>query len=292
MTTDRSPVVVGYDHSRSADAAQTWALAEARTRKVPLRLIYAFSGARTYAAMSTYGNLAMPEAAALRTAAEGLLTAAVDGMTAAREDVEISTHAYDGDAATVLLTEAQHASTVVLGSRRLGRLSSAVLGSVGTAVSAKAPCPVVVVRGDADLAVENATVVVGVQADENSEDAISYAFEYASRHGLRLNAVLCWHPDVLAEVMMQSDRADPVHAELLLSEALAGWREKYPDVEVHSAISREHPVEALVAASHGQHLLVVGTHGRGAVAGLLLGSVSQGVLHHATCPVAVVPACS
>jgi nucleotide-binding universal stress UspA family protein len=74
-----------------------------------------------------------------------------------------------------------------------------------------------------------------------------------------------------------------------LSEALAGWRERYPDVDVHGAVIRDHAVAGLVSESTAERLLVVGSRGRHALAGTLLGSVSQGVLHHATCPVAVVP---
>jgi nucleotide-binding universal stress UspA family protein len=69
---------------------------------------------------------------------------------------------------------------------------------------------------------------------------------------------------------------------------IAGWQEKYPDVAVHRGVVREHPVEGLVAQSHADTLLVVGNHARHAHMTTLLGSVSQGVLHHATCPVAVV----
>ena len=74
-----------------------------------------------------------------------------------------------------------------------------------------------------------------------------------------------------------------------MSEALAGWSQKYPDVEVHHAVIRDHPVPGLIAESLNQELLVVGTRGRHALAGTLLGSVSQGVLHHADLPVAVIP---
>jgi nucleotide-binding universal stress UspA family protein len=83
--------------------------------------------------------------------------------------------------------------------------------------------------------------------------------------------------------------AAPARADAWLSEALAGWREKYPDVVVHAEVIRAHPVAGLVSASTAQYLLVVGKHGHHAMTGTLLGSVSQGVLHHATCPVAVVP---
>lgn len=290
MKTDRSPVVVGFDGTRSAIEAQNWALAEARCRKVPLRLVYAYSGARAYASLSMYGNLPMPEAASLRSAAEKVLIDAAARLAEESKDVEVSTHAYDGDAAAVLLEEARHACTIVLGSRRLGALGATVLGSVGTAVSSRASCPVVVTHGSADVGTERPAVVVGVQPDENCVDAIAYAFDYASRHGLPVNAILCWRPDLLADRLMLTELTEGAQA--LLSEALAGWREKYPDVEVEVEVEEsvvlDHCVDGLVFAAGRQHLLVVGTHGRGALAGMLLGSVSQGVLHHANCPVAVV----
>jgi nucleotide-binding universal stress UspA family protein len=82
----------------------------------------------------------------------------------------------------------------------------------------------------------------------------------------------------------------PSRVEAWLSEALAGWREKYPDVPVRRPeVIREHPTAGLVMASAAQYLLVVGNRGRHALAGTLLGSVSQGVLHRANCPVAVIP---
>jgi nucleotide-binding universal stress UspA family protein len=74
-----------------------------------------------------------------------------------------------------------------------------------------------------------------------------------------------------------------------LSEALAGWQEKYPDVDVHPAVVRDHPASGLLAAAAAQHLLVVGTRGEHALLGTVLGSVTQAVLHHASCPVAVIP---
>lgn len=290
MNTDRSAVVVGYDASRTATAAEVWALAEARSRKVPLRLVYAYSGARMYAAMSEFGNLSMTESTALRTAAEEMLAKAATRLAAHGTDVEISTHACDDEPVAVLLAEARHASAVVLGSRRLGSLNSAIVGSVGTALCARAICPVVVVRSAAELAMANASVVVGVQMDENCKNAIGYAFDYASRHALRLDAVLCWHPDLLADASRHPEQIQRADSEL--SEALAGWREKYPDVDVHTMVRQAHAIDGLVAASHDQHLLVVGTRGRGAVTGMLLGSVSQGVVHHASCPIVVVPPAS
>jgi nucleotide-binding universal stress UspA family protein len=289
MRTDRSPVVVGIDGSDSATAAALWAVGEARSRQAPLRLVYAFSGTGAVSSMAMHGDLALPEIGVLRSAAKTVLDEAASRVTIVAPDVEVSTYAYDGDAATALVDEARDAATVVLGSRRLGALGSMLLGSVATMVTARAECPIVVVRGAAVPPGEGSAVILGVQADENSAAAISYAFDYASRHAVRLHAVLCWHPDRLAQMSWRPEQPVPPRVQAWLSEALAGWREKFPDVEVHAAVTREHPVEGLVAASNGQCLLVVGTHNRGALAGTLLGSVSQGVLHHATCPVAVVP---
>lgn len=78
-------------------------------------------------------------------------------------------------------------------------------------------------------------------------------------------------------------------AQRILDEALAGWHDKYPDVTVHRTTPRSGPRTALIEASHHAQLVIVGARGRGGLTGPLLGSVSQAVLHHATCPVAIVP---
>jgi nucleotide-binding universal stress UspA family protein len=90
-------------------------------------------------------------------------------------------------------------------------------------------------------------------------------------------------------MMWRPEPPPPARAEAWLAEAIAGWRDKYPDVAVQSGVVREHPGVALAAESASAQLLVVGNRGKHAMAGTLLGSVSQAVLHHATCPVAVVP---
>jgi len=286
---DQSPVVVGIDGSEDSMRALSWALDEARAQHLPVRLVFAYGGPRAYGSMGMYGNLPLPDIRIVQAAAEKLLTAAARDAAEIAPDVEVSTRDYDGDPSPVLLDESTSASTIVLGSRRLGATGSAVLGSVSTAVSARAACPVVVVRGPAGDPAEHAGVVVGVDSHEDSQAVLAYAFDYASRHHAPLHAVLCWHVDLLAEMMWTPMSPAPPKTEACLSEALAGWREKYPDVAVHAGVVRERAVAGLVAESTAQRLLVVGSHGRHALAGTLLGSVSQGVLHHATCPVAVVP---
>jgi nucleotide-binding universal stress UspA family protein len=67
-----------------------------------------------------------------------------------------------------------------------------------------------------------------------------------------------------------------------------GWAEKYPDVDVRRSTVRGGAATVLKHQSHRAELLVVGSRGRGGFSGLLLGSVSQAMIHHAACPVAVV----
>jgi len=286
MFADRSQVIVGVDDSPGAEAALTWAIADARSRHAVLRPICAYRWPVSYESIAVYGDapISNPQP---REVAEQVVAKAASRAT--ELDVEARGEAVDGEGAPVLLNESSRAAIVVLGSRHLKALGSSVLGSVSARVAAHAACPTVVVRGPAGLPGEDPAVVVGVDATEASGPVLEFAFDHASRHHIPLRAVLCWHPDLLASMMWRLEPPPPTRAQLWLSEALAGWREKYPDVVVHSAVIKDHPVSGLVAASAAQHLLVVGSHGRRALAGTLLGSVSQGVLHHATCPVALVP---
>ena len=95
---------------------------------------------------------------------------------------------------------------------------------------------------------------------------------------------------IAAPVTFADESAVSVQARLTMAETLAGWREKYPDVAVTEVAVRGHPVDALVDASTRAGLVVVGSRGRGGFRGMLLGSVSQGVLRHSAGPVAVVRA--
>jgi nucleotide-binding universal stress UspA family protein len=290
MSGGRRPLVVGFDGSHGAQAALDWALADARTGGAPVHIVHAYSGMPTYGSLSMFGTLPMPELGALRAGSQKLLTDAAEHAAKVAPDIEISTAAHDGDPVPVLLRAASAASSLLLGSRRLGALGSAVLGSVSGAVARSASCPVVVVRGPAGLAEEQTGLVVGVDGRADCAAALDYAFDFADRHRIPLHGVLCWHPDLLAQMTWRTEPPVAERARVWLAEALAGRRERYPGVDVHPVVVKEHPVAGLVAASNGRQLLVVGSRGRDALASTMLGSVSQGVLHHATCPVAVVHA--
>jgi nucleotide-binding universal stress UspA family protein len=290
MSGEPRPLVVGFDGSHGAHAALEWALEDARTRRAAVNIVHAYSGMLTYGSLSMFGALPIPELDAFRAGSQKLLTDAAEYAAEVAPDIEVSTAAYDGDPVRVLLQVAAGASVLLLGSRRLGAFGSAVLGSVSGAVARSAHCPVVVVRGPAGLAEEETGVVVGVDGRADCAAALDYAFDFADRHHVPLHAVLCWHPDLLAQMTWRPDPPVAERAAVWLAEALAGRRERYPGVDVHPAVVKDHPVAGLVAASNGRQLLVVGSRGRDAMASTILGSVSQGVLHHATCPVAVVRA--
>jgi nucleotide-binding universal stress UspA family protein len=282
-------VVVGINESSGAEAALQWAIDDARLRQARVTLIYAYEWQLRYGQIPIYVDVPASELQHSRDAAEQFVAKMIDRARTLGPEIEISGAAIDGDPAGVLIDESADASLLVLGSRHLKALGSVVIGSVSASAAARASCPAVVVRGPAGSLDEGAAVIVGVDGTEASETVLEFGFKHASRHQAPLRAVLCWHPGLVALAMGRPQPSAPPQVEAWLSEALAGWRERYPDVEVHAEVIREHPSDGLLIASMSQHLLVVGSRGRHAITGTLLGSTSQGVLHHATCPVAVVP---
>jgi nucleotide-binding universal stress UspA family protein len=291
MTSTLHPVVAGVDGSPGSDAATRWAANEAARRHLPLRLVYAYRWPPNYGAAPMYAAWPLGDPLEIKRAAQELATQAAAKVRELYPALEVDAASIEGSRVQVMLAESEHAALLVLGSRELGAWGSAVLGSVGAGVSARAACPVVVVRGPAGNADEDARVVAAVDGGETSPQVLEFAFEHASRAGIGVRAVLCWWAHLYQPIGWRTEDYHQAQnrAYAWLSEALAGFREKYPDVPVTSVVLEEHAVNGLVGESTGAHLLVVGSHGRHALSGTLLGSVSQGVLHHASCPVAVLP---
>jgi nucleotide-binding universal stress UspA family protein len=169
-----------------------------------------------------------------------------------------------------------------------------MLGSTSVAVAARAACPVVVVRQLPEVESWRPGVVVGADGSEASAEALRYAFAQAVDRELPLKVVHVWPPRVtrafLAPALRASLATIAASDEALVAEEVARWAEKYPEVKVHRHVLRANPVKALVDHSRGAELLVLGCRVRAEARGIVLGSVSQGVLQHAHCPVAVVPA--
>jgi nucleotide-binding universal stress UspA family protein len=288
MAHEISKILVGFDGSADAQRALEWGIAEAAERKAALQVVIS-QGPR----LSSYPR-AIDEVVAARTAkwvaeAQDILRLA----DLATDLVEVA----DGPPAEVLVNGSDTSTLVVLGSQGHGRISGPYMGSVSQHVARYAPGPVVVTRPAANPG--STRIVVGVDGSGGSEDALRFAFERASRTGAALFVVYGWRSQAARAMGMAGTAQfgvilpgtaaeEAAAAELLLAESVAGLSEKYPDVQVYREAIPVPPARALADASQNAAMVVVGSRGRGAWAGLLLGSVSQAVLHHAECPVAIV----
>ncbi|AEA22979.1 UspA domain-containing protein [Pseudonocardia dioxanivorans CB1190] len=283
-------VVVGIDGSAHALAATRWAAVEACRRGLPLRLVSAVGWA-------TWSPIGLPalgeeyERGVLLETAHAMVDAAADAATATVPGVEVQREVRGGVPARVLVEESAAAALLVVGNRGSGGFTGLLLGSVGVTVAAHAHCPVVVVRGDAARPVRpDGPVVVGVGEEAEAEAAIAFAFDEAARRGVPLVAVHSWIETVVDPYLVPYVDWESVALEerRVLTDALAPWTGKYPGVEVREVVVRDGAARALLSAAAGADLVVVGSRGYGAARGLLLGSVSQAMLQHAPCPVAVV----
>lgn len=278
------PTVVGIDGSESALDAVRWATAQGG----PVRLVAAVGPAPFQALGPQAFGQESYRAAALTSAKEHIQTAT--GLAAQALPMNrISTEVRAGAAAEVLQDESRHAPLLVVGNRGRGGFRGLLLGSTGVALAATSRCPLVVVRG---RPAPEGPIVVGVDDSPDSEAALGFAFEAAAERGVPLTAVRAWGDPVMEPASaVLIDRAESTRTEgELLDRTLAGWRTKFPAVEVRTLVAHGVPAAALIEESGNAGLVVVGSRGRGGLAGLLLGSVSQSLLHHAACSVAIVRA--
>lgn len=283
-----APIVVGVDGSETALQAVRVAAGEAAQRNRPLRIVHAFIWPLMKVPLGPAPGA--PADAGLRGQAERCVAEAVAEAGKVAPEVAVTGAVVDGAASPVLLAEARDAALVVLGNRGLGGFAGLLLGSVAVQVSAHAECPVLVVRGEVRA---DGPVVVGIDDSELSREAVRFAFEEAAWRGAELVAVRAWlYPtpvgpgDILPLVYDLDAFRD--EEERVLAEAVAGCSEQYPEVPVQRRLVRGSPGRALVEESRTAQLVVVGARGRGALGGLLLGSVSHAVLHHAHSPLAIV----
>jgi nucleotide-binding universal stress UspA family protein len=286
--TNTARVVVGIDGSEQALAAVRAAATEAYYRNEPLHIVHAFIWPSLHVDVGPVAS-DLPDTG-LRHHAEDLLEEATAEAEKVAPQVPVTTVLIDGAATPVLLEESHRATLLMLGDRGLGGVSGLIIGSVAVHAAAHARCPVLVVRGAEPTA---GPVVVGVDGSEASKLAVGFAFEESAYRRAELVPVLAWNdstlvgarewqaPGHLAAVIEQAARRT-------LSESLAGWQERYPDVVVRPELVRGRPRHALVERSKTAQLVVLGARGRDTFKGLLLGSVSQTLLHHSACPVAVV----
>lgn len=280
-------IVVGYDGSAHSRAALRYAVTQARLRRAPVRIVTAFDYDWRRSRVAPLESVDQLDRT-VRDHFEELVDAAVTETRTRYPDVSVSGKVRMGSAGPTLVSAGRDAALLVVGNRGFTRLT---LGSVSQFVATHAHGPVTVVRGSVDTATE--PVVVGVDGSERAEHTIGTAFEEADRRVAALLAVRAYDLPVAYGLMaMGTAPFNPDEIRRAESDALADavrpWREKYPDVEVETVTVRGGAGGVLVDASRTAGLVVVGSHGHGALVGTLLGSVSLQVLRHSDCPVLVV----
>ncbi|MGW0205454.1 universal stress protein [Streptomyces sp. NPDC003233] len=284
------PLVVGVDGSEPSLRAVDWAADEAALRGLPLRLVYASLWER-YEGTSLADDLGKPSDQVM---AEDIVETAARRVRTRRSDVKVTIDVLPEEPEYALVRESRTAAAMVLGSRGRSSLAEALLGSVSATVAGHAHCPVIVLRGGHDnraVPGRHGRIVVGVGEEPADAAAMRFAVEEARRRGVPLEAVRAWrcpahettdHPLLAgAPARLHEERA----AEMLE----VALRDVPADVEVHRRTVEGHARQVLLGASADADLLVVGARRREGHYGLQLGRVAHAVLHHAVCPVAVVP---
>jgi nucleotide-binding universal stress UspA family protein len=281
------PIIVGVDGSPASRVAVDWAARDAALRGADLKLVHVL----VPPAVMAFPEVPMPPGFMEWQDEEGrrLLDSAVKTVEEAGAEVEVSTDMVSGPAVPVLADLSSSAQMIVVGCRGHGALARGLLGSISTGLAHHAHCPVAIIHDEDPLMAHpsKAPVVVGVDGSPASENAVAIAFEQASFRGVDLLAVHAWSDTGVFEFPGADWSTLQAAGEETLSERLAGWQERYPDVPVRRVVVADKPAHQLLEQAESAQLLVVGSHGRGGIAGMLLGSVSTSVLHGARMPVIV-----
>ncbi|MBQ1093436.1 universal stress protein [Streptomyces sp. B93] len=279
------PLVVGVDGSEPSLRAVDWAADEAARRGVPLRVVYASLWERYEGPAPGY------HASHVRPRGDDVVEVAGRRASDRQPDLKVTVEVVSEEPEYALVREGRQATAVVVGTRGHGGFAGALLGSVSVTVAANAHCPVIVVRGG-DATPTGGRIVVGVGEGAETAATVRYAVEAARLRGAPLEAVRAWRRpvrDTTGNPLRAGGPAGPAYEEeaaLTLDEAL---RDTGDDVRVIRRTVEGHARRALVDASHDAALVVVGARRRGGRFGLQLGRVAHAVLHHAACPVVVVP---
>jgi len=292
------PIVVGFDGSPESVAAADWAAREALRRGRPLELVQAWPW---------HGDHVLGTADAARWGRQLLAGKEVE-LRALLSGIEVSAvHIPDAPAA-VLEAAGKNAAMLVLGSRGLGTLRGHLVGSVSQEVLGRASCPVVVVRAGDTAAAEHlpedggrpstATgyreVALGLDLRGPAEELIRFAFEAAAVRSAPLRVVHVWGPQAVGDYLGLAAMAE-LQSELAaaerqaLADTLEPWRTDFPQVDVVPRTVLGSSAQSLVEAVPQAGLLVVGRRSRRLPLGPHLGPVAHAAVHHAMCPVAVVP---
>lgn len=281
-------IVVGVDGSEASVAAVEWAADEAERRHAALRLVHAYR-LPTMGGFPGYNAVPDDLLEHMRDAGHHLLVSTAAAVAGRHPGLEIISTLYHGRAEIGMRSASEQAQLTVVGNAQ--RTGGPALTSVGLSVTSTNPAPVAVIHAH-QKAPQTGPIVVGVDGSPLSEAAVAFAFDEAAIRATDLLAVHAWNDVYLDSRRLEPLLIDPVVLEqqerALLSERAAGWTERYPDVQVHQVLVHQRPTTALLRFSHTAQIVVVGSHGRALLAGMLLGSTSHALAIHAHCPVIVV----
>jgi nucleotide-binding universal stress UspA family protein len=293
-------IVVGYDGSAQAVHALKWAAAEAARSGRPLTVFYAIDYARFVSGGGPGGGVSLGGGDVAAEPAKVLVDNGVALACKAAPGVQVTGQAQVGRPFAALVEASRTAELMVVGSRGHGELLNLAVVSVSASLAAHAHCPVVIVRGGGNvLPGPSHPVVVGLDRSGASQTALDYAARTARNASAPLIVVCAWNDfaqyawwvSVDTRVVIDRDHmltAERKAAREILDAAVEQVRTEYPEVSVSASLVEAAPATALLRAAADAGLIVVGTHGRGALKSALLGSVSHAVVHASTRPVAVV----
>lgn len=281
-----SRILVAVDGSAESDAAVRWAARESGVRHAPVTLVHVITPAAISlpAEALAFDVIRWSE----DNSREVLQRAEHMFRDSCGSDVDVRTEVIHCPVVPALVDASKDAQLIVVGSRGLGAAGRAILGSVSTGLIHRAHCPVAVIHDDQTHAPDpDAPVLLGVDGSQASEAATALAFDEASRRGVGVIALHAFSDFALYPMIGKNWAAYKDEGNEVLAERLAGWQERYPDVHIERQVVCDMPGRWLIDESERAQLVVVGSHGRGGFAGMLLGSVSSAVAQAVRIPVIV-----
>ncbi len=278
-------IVVAVDGSATALQAVRWATVECALRHSELRILLSSASApRTgLSAMKIVGGREW-----LYWNGERVLAEAAAMARNVDSDIAVTTELIADPVIPALVQRSEQVAVIVAGSHGRGAFRRALLGSVSSAITRQAHCPVAIVHRDSVIPVESdpRPVAVGVDGEYASIDR---AFEEASLRGVALVAVRAC--DEAVEAFALSGELGRVRTgeRQALAGYLAPWRHRHPEVELETTVVFDSPAHALLEYSDEAQLLVVGRHEWAGSTGVATRSTRAALLHRALCPTLIVP---